>query len=86
MPLYSMQGTTADPGMIAYWFFPQRCSKTVKWLTVYVMLSRPRSLAILISVGLTQKVRDIIEEGPPTDLVKTFHNLFDGKITFEFLG
>ena len=80
MPLYSMQGTTADPGMIAYWFFPQRCSKTVKWLIVYVMLSRPRSLATLMSVGLTQKVRDIIEEGPPTDLVKTFHNLFDGKI------
>ena len=23
MPLYSMQGTTADPGMVAYWFFPQ---------------------------------------------------------------
>ena len=35
MPLYSMQGTTADPGMIAYWFFPQRCSPTVKWLIVY---------------------------------------------------
>jgi len=23
MPLYSMQGSTADPGMVAYWFFPQ---------------------------------------------------------------
>ena len=32
MPLYSMQGTTAEPGMVAYWFFPQRCSPTVKWL------------------------------------------------------
>ena len=32
------------------------------------------------SVGLTQKLRDIIEEGPATDLVKTCHNLFDGKI------
>ena len=30
MPLYSMQGTTADPGMVAYWFFPQRCSQTLK--------------------------------------------------------
>ena len=80
MPLYSMQGTTADPGMVAYWFFPQRCSPTVKWLIVYVMLSRPRSLASLISVGLTTKVRDIIEQGPPQELVATFHKLFDEKI------
>ena len=80
MPLYSMQGTTADPGMVAYWFFPQRCSPTVKWLIVYVMLSRPRSLATLKSVGLTSKVRDIIEQGPPTELVATFHKLFDAKI------
>ena len=80
MPLYSMQGTTADPGMVAYWFFPQRCSATVKWLIVYVMLSRPRSLATLTSVGLTEKVRGIIEQGPPEELVATFHKLFDGKI------
>ena len=80
MPLYSMQGTTADPGMVAYWFFPQRCSSTVKWLIVYVMLSRPRSLATLTSVGLTDKVRAIIEQGPPEELVATFHKLFDGKI------
>ena len=80
MPLYPMQGTTADPGMFAYWFFPQRCSQTVKWLIVYVMLSRPRSLATLISVGLTDKVRAIIEQGPPEDLVATFRKLFDDKI------
>ena len=80
MPLYSMQGTTADPGMVAYWFFPQRCSPTVQWLIVYVMLSRPRSLAALKSVGLTDKVRAIIEKGPPEDLIATFHKLFDGKI------
>ena len=80
MPLYSMQGTTADPGMVAHWFFPQRCSATVKWLIVYVMLSRPRSLATLTSVGLTEKVRAIIEQGPPEELVATFHKLFDEKI------
>ena len=80
MPLYSMQGTTADPGMVAYWFFPQRCSDTIKWLIVYVMLSRPRALACLRSVGLTSKVRDIIEQGPPEDLVSNFKKLFDGKI------
>ena len=80
MPLYSMQGTTADPGMVAYWFFPQRCSLTVKWLIVYVMLSRPRSLATISSVGLTLKVRAIIEDGPPAELVATFKKLFDVKI------
>ncbi len=80
MPLYSMQGTTADPGMFAYWFFPQRCSSTVKCLIVYVILSRPRSLATLNSVGLTTKVREIIEQGPPEHLVNTFHKLFDAKI------
>ena len=44
------------------------------------MLSRPRSLATLRSVGLTDKVRAIIEQGPPEDLVATFHKLFDEKI------
>jgi hypothetical protein len=81
MSLYSMQGTTADPGLVAYWFFPQRCSSTVKWLLIYVMLSRPRSLATLKSVGLTEKIRSIIEQGPPEELVATFHLLFDAKIT-----
>ena len=40
-----MQGTTADPGMVAYWMFPLRRSETIQWLIVYVMLSRPRSLS-----------------------------------------
>ena len=44
------------------------------------MLSRPRSLATLISVGLTDKVRAITEQGPLEDLVATFHKLFDEKI------
>ena len=66
--------------MVAYWFFPQRCSSTVARLIVYVTLSRVRSLAALKSVGLTDKVRAIIEKGPPEDLAATFHKLFDGKI------
>ena len=52
----------------------------MKWLIVYVMLSRPRSLATLKSVGLTDKVRAIIEQGPPEELVATFHKLFDENI------
>ena len=79
-PLYSMQGTTADPGLVAYWFFPQRCTDTIRWLIVYVMLSRPRSLATLTSVNLTEQIRDIIEQGPPEDLVANFDKLFHDKI------
>ena len=76
-----MQGITVDPGMVVYyWFFPKGYSHTLKWLIVYVMLSRPRSLATLTSVGLTDKVRAVIEQGPPEELVATFHKLFDGKI------
>ena len=44
------------------------------------MLSRPRSLATLISVGLTDKVRAITEQGPLEDLAATLHKLFDEKI------
>ena len=65
VPLYSMQGTTADPGLVAYWFFTQRCSDTIRWLIKYGMLSRPRSLATLKTVNLTKQIRVIIEQGPP---------------------
>ena len=71
--LYLMQGTTADPGLYAYWMFPTRCSETVRWLIVYVMLSRPRSLDKLKSINITKKLREIIiEGGPPKDLVQPF--------------
>ena len=79
-PLYSLQGATCDPGLIAHFVMPKRADDGIKWLIVYVMLSRPRSLATVTSVGLTTKVRDIIEQGPPEDLVATFHKLFDEKI------
>ena len=47
---------------------------------MYVMLSRPRSLASLKSVNLTNQIRTIIEQGPPEDLVANFGKLFDDKI------
>ena len=75
-----MQGTTADPGLLAYWFFPQRCSDTIRWLIVYVMLSRVRSLSCLKSIGLTSKIREIIEGGPPSMLAENFERLFRKKI------
>ena len=66
--------------MVAYWTFPQRCSQTIKWLIVYVMLSRPRCLASVQSVGLTAKIRSVLEEGPPEELVANFRKLFSAKI------
>ena len=53
----------------------------MKWLIVYVLLSRVPSLAQLRSIGLDDKVRAIIEQGPPEELVANFRKLFDEKIT-----
>ena len=78
--LYSMQGNTADPGLYAYWAFPSQCSEAVRWLIVYVLLSRPRALNKLKSINLNKKIRKIIEKGPPADLVQTFDRLFKEKI------
>ena len=44
------------------------------------MLSLPRSLSTLKSVNLTKEIRDIIERGPPDDLVANFDKLFHDKI------
>ena len=78
--LHSMQGTSADPVLVAYWFFQQRCSDTIRWLIVYVMLPRLRSLATLKSVNLTRQIRNIIKKGTPEDLVANFDKLFREKI------
>ena len=36
-----MQGTTAEPGLVAYWQPPSRATTQVRWLIVYVMLQAP---------------------------------------------
>ena len=59
--LYSLQGTTALPGLIADFTMPVRLGDGMKWLIVYVLLSRVPSLAQLRSIGLDDKVRGIIE-------------------------
>ena len=53
---------------------------TSKWLIVYVILSRVPSLKQLVSIGLTSKIRELIEGGPPEELVQTFSTLFEDKI------
>ena len=51
----------------------------VKWLLVYVMLSRVRGPDCLVSSGLNDKIRDIIENGLPEMLVGNFNKLFGAK-------
>ena len=79
-PLYSLQGATCDPGLIAHFIMPKRADDDIKWLIVYVMLSRVRSLSCLRSIGLSPKIRKIIEGGPPSMLADNFEKLFRTKI------
>jgi hypothetical protein len=79
-PLYSLQGATCDPGLIAHFTMPRRMDSDGQWLIIYVLLSRVRSLQRLRSVGLTSKIREIIEGGPPTSVAENFDRLFRKKI------
>ena len=45
-----------------------------------MVLSRVPSLSQLISVGLNDTIREIIEGGPPNGVVQTFITLFADKI------
>ena len=48
------------------------------WLSYYVGLSRPRALSKLLSFG--EPDRDIIEGGPPEEIVAAFKQFFEEKI------
>ena len=76
--LHGVQGTTAEPGLVAYWRFPKKLSKESRWLAHYVILSRPRRLANLLSLGLPD--RAVIEGGPPASIRDAFQRLFAEKI------
>ena len=79
-PLYSLQGATTDPGMVAHFIMPRRADDDIKWLIVYVLLSRVRSLKRLRSIGIDLKIKKIIEGGPPEMIAKNFLNTFGAKI------
>jgi hypothetical protein len=72
----TLQGVTTDPGLIFHWKFPRFFSEELRWLATYVALSRPPSLAQLISVGLPDELRNIIEGGPPEGIISKFDDLF----------
>ena len=49
--LHTLQGATAQPGLIFHWRFPRVFSEELRWLATYVVLSRPPSFQQLISIG-----------------------------------
>ena len=75
-----MQGMTATPGLVAHWVLPPRLASDIIWLICYVTLSRVPSLEQLVSIGLSGNIREILESGPPEDLVQMFDTLFAKKI------
>ena len=76
--LHGVQGRTAEPGLVAYWRFPKKLSQESRWLAHYVILSRPRRLSNLLSLGLPD--RAVIEGGPPASIRDAFQRLFAKKI------
>ena len=77
--IHSLQGETVEPGLIFHWVFPTTVRKDLRWLAAYVALSRVRCLADFKSVGLTNKIRTLLEEGPPETLPKAFATYFAEK-------
>jgi len=77
--IHTLQGVTTDPGLIFHWKFPRFFSEELRWLATYVALSRPPSLAQLISVGLPDELRKIIEAGPPEGILSRFNDMFEEK-------
>ena len=74
--LHTLQGVTASPGLIFHWKFPRLMSAELRWLATYVALSRPESLAQLISIGPLGNLRDTIESGPPDGILTRFNDMF----------
>jgi hypothetical protein len=74
---HSMQGSTADPGLIAHWATPN-VSETSSWLSKYVLLSRVRKLSNLLSTDLPSRAD--FEKGPPEELKHKIDALFTKKI------
>ena len=77
--IHTLQGVTTDPGLIFHWKFPRFFSEELRWLATYVALSRSPSLAQLISVGLPDELRNIIEGGPPEGILSRFNDMFKEK-------
>ena len=83
--LHTLQGVTAEPGLIFHWKFPRFFSDELRWLAIYVALSRPPSFGQLISIGLPKGLRDIIEGGPPEGILTRFNSMLQELEVFTHL-
>lgn len=79
MTIHTLQGTTAEPGIIFHWKFPRFFSAELRWLATYVALSRPPSLKQLISVDLPDDIEELIQGGPPEGILSRFDDMFREK-------
>ena len=79
--LYTLQGTTATPGLIYHFRTPRRISAVMKWISTYMALSRVQSLKQLRSIGMTPAIRELIDNGPPDGFLTRFLMLFGEKTT-----
>ena len=77
--LYTLQGTTATPGLIYHWRTPRRLSRMMKWIAAYMALSRVRSLSEFRSIGISTVIRKLIDVGPPEGMLTRFLDLFRDK-------
>ena len=77
--IHTLQGTTAEPGIIFHWKFPRFFSEELRWLATYAALSRPPSLNQLISVDLPDDIEKLIEGGPPEGILSRFDDMFREK-------
>ena len=75
--LHTLQGTTTEPPLIFHWRFPRFFSEELRWLATYVALSRAPSFKQLISIGIPDSLRDIIEGGPPEGILSRFAAMFN---------
>ena len=66
--------------MIAHFDVPKRAGADIRFLIVYVLLSRARNLKSLLSVNLSHSIREVIESGPPDGLVGELERIFADKL------
>ena len=71
----SSQGLTFPDGVVADLRRQGGMTDDIWWLNLYVMLSRATSLSNLLLLGLSDKVKELLEEGPPRYVRKKIQEL-----------
>ena len=80
LPALRIARNDGDLGVVAQLTAPKKMSADVRWLLVYVIMSRVRSLDTLVSFDFSDDLRAVIERGPPDNVVGSFDRLFGDKI------